>query len=88
MHADDDALALECVEHPRGTEPAPTASAGERIAKLVAEAWPSPVAFSRLLATCQMRKATLCQQLAEMTRLGRILKTDSGYTLPSSPSNP
>lgn len=81
--ADDNRLALE-LDRPPAAEPAQAVSAPQRIHNLLVAAWPSPVGFGQLLTACQLRKATLCQQLADLTRRGEVLKTDSGYTLPST----
>lgn len=80
LRTDDDHLALELVENRPIADPPPSLQAPDRIRHALAGAT-APLGLGQLLAACQLRKATLCQQLAELTRRGEVLKTDAGYQL-------
>ena len=80
LRTDDGHLALEIVENRPLPELPPSLPAPERIRQALAGA-PEPLGLGQLLAACQLRKATLCQQLSELTRRGEVRKTDAGYQL-------
>jgi hypothetical protein len=86
LRTDDERLALEVIE-PQRHSPADseTLPASERVLRVLATAT-SPLGLRQLLTTCQMRKATLCQQLNDLLRRGAIVKTEAGYSCPDRQS--
>jgi len=78
---DAGALALRIVDAPADREPpTSTTSVPERVVEVLAAA-PEPLALSQLRAACRVRKATLCDVLAELTRRGEIRRNGRGYIL-------
>lgn len=75
-----DALALELVATHAAFQAETSVPAPERIRQALATA-SAPLALGQLRAACRLRKATLCQVLAELTRRGEVLKTTDGYSL-------
>jgi AAA domain len=78
LRADDKALALEIVESQPGPEPQQRLPPAERIHAVLAAA-SAPLSLSQLRQTCRLRKATVCQVLAELTQRGKVQKTSEGY---------
>jgi hypothetical protein len=80
LRTDEGRLALEILEGRPVAEPSPALPVTDRIREVLASA-SEPVALASLRNSCRLRKATLCQALAELTRGGHVLKTDAGYQL-------
>jgi len=82
LRTDGDALALEIIDSQPMTASQEPASPSDRLHAILAAA-AAPLGFSELQKQCRLRKATLCQTLAELTRLGQVIKTPQGYALPN-----
>ena len=72
-------LALEIVDH-AVSEPQASRPPSERIHQALSAA-AAPLSLSRLRQDCRLRKATLCQLLADLTQRGEVRKTPEGYVL-------
>jgi hypothetical protein len=83
LRAEGNALALELIETRPLAESQDSVSPSDRIHAILAAA-AAPLGLSELQLRCRLRKATLCQTLAELTRLGDIIKTPQGYALPNA----
>lgn len=77
-----DALALEIVETASIADEAPPPPA-ERVVQVLADAG-APMNLEQLRVACRLRKSTLCEVLANLTRRGDVLKTGGGYALASA----
>ena len=80
LRTEDGRLALELLENRPAAEPPSSLPISDRIRQVLASA-SEPIALASLRDACHLRKATLCQALAELTRGGEVLKTDAGYQL-------
>jgi len=74
-----EALALQVVDQPVSSQPAPR-SLDERITTALAGA-ASPLPFAELRSRCRVRNATLYERLAALTADGRVVKDGEGYRL-------
>src|SRR5262245_12587266 len=74
-----EALALQVVEQPVSSQPAPR-SLDERITTALAGA-ASPLPIAELRSQCRVRNATLYERLAALTADGRVVKDGEGYRL-------
>ena len=78
---DGDSLSLRITDAPAMVDAAPSkAPLAERVVELLAET-PKPLSVGQLRAECRVRKATLCDVLAELTRRGAIRRNAHGYEL-------
>ena len=80
LRSDDGRLALEIVDKRPLDEPPPNLSVADRIREVLGSAG-QPVALGSLRNSCRLRKATLCQALADLTRDGLVVKSEAGYQL-------
>jgi hypothetical protein len=83
LHGASDALALAVLdETATDSMQAAPASPQDKIERVLAAAT-APVSLAALRHSCQMRTSTLCETLAHLTKMGRVLKTPAGYRLAS-----
>jgi hypothetical protein len=61
-------------------DPEPAATPAQRIAVALADL-DGAVTLDQLRRACRMRTQTLCDALAELVRVGRVLKSEAGYRL-------
>jgi len=61
-------------------DPEPTATPAQRIVAALADL-DGAVTLDQLRRACRMRTQTLCDELAELARAGRVLKSEAGYRL-------
>ncbi len=80
LNTEGEALALQFVNAPAQDE-TPTARTPEDQIRQVLDEASAPLALAELSAACRLRKATLCQALAELTRCGDLTKAGGRYSL-------
>jgi RecA-family ATPase len=81
LNQNDNALALDIVDHRSSTAPlVRSQTIDDRIADVLAGA-AGPQPFADLRAACRVRAATLYERLAAMAINGRIVKSADGYRL-------
>lgn len=61
-------------------DPEPAATPAQRIAAALANL-DGAVTLDQLRRACRMRTQTLCDELADLVRVGRVLKSEAGYRL-------
>ena len=84
LQGSNDQLAL-CMLDELPPKDSPRLPAHEHILDTLAQAH-SPLPFSELRQACRMRTETFCKLLAEVQRLGKVVKSSNGYRLVSTPS--
>lgn len=80
LHEHDGNLALRIVDETPSTPEPLTGTLTQRVLELLERA-SEPVSLRQLRNACRVRKATLCETLAELTRRGTIQRCDGGYVL-------
>ena len=80
LKAEGDALALRLFRSPTDDQTTTARTPEEQIEHALREA-NTPMALAQLSAACRLRRATLCQVLAELTQGGILAKADGRYSL-------
>jgi hypothetical protein len=80
LRAEGDHLALQLASTPAPPQPTNAPTPHERITLALADAT-EPMALAELRAACRLRKATLCQALAELAQRGEVTRSGGRYAL-------
>jgi hypothetical protein len=82
LASEGESLALEVLDLVPDPEPGPLSTA-ERVVQALSQA-DQPLSSQQLRRLCRVRTATLCETLAKLRRLGRVVHGSNGYSLPHS----